>query len=280
MSLNRLMLRALAVNALSPQPGDGDQITLAGERVFDSRLDPAQFDQDQSEIPLIIVYTDEDMTQLVNRADNTGPFARHVDLRIEIVIGSFDTVVEDGNRYGAFGVPTTDAELEARLDIFEQQVRWALYGWPNRKATNAFLKYVVAFSDITSHAQRDESGNNRLAMRRLIARCRINDDCPPGWGFVQSGVSTQLPLFKQDDFSSVPEWLRPMLVASQHSPSMMQVVNVLSGTNNPAVLVPLLKRIGVTAFSFVDLSETELENIKRKGPRGSNKLLYVWRHNP
>lgn len=277
MSLNRLMLRALAINALSPQPGDGDQITFAGDRVFDSRLDPAQFSEDENEIPLVIVYTDEDMTQLVNRSTNTGPFARHVDLRIEIVIGSFDTVVQDDDKFAAFGVPTTDGELEAKLDMFEQQVRWALYGWPTRRATNAFREYVVAFADIMSHVERDESGNNRLAMRRLIVRCKIHDDCPPGWGLKDTGMQTQLPLFREDDFGKLPPWLRPMLVASQSSPSMRQVVNVLSGTNNPAVLVPLLKRISATTYPVAALTDAELENFKRQRPLGRPKVLSIWR---
>lgn len=246
MSLNRLMLRALAVNALSPQEADADLITMAGDKVFDSRLDPTQFSDDEPELPAIIVYTDEDSWSLVNRASNTGPFIRYVDLRIEIAIGSFDTVVQDEQSFRAFGVPTTDPELEARLDIFEQQVRWALMDWPNRSATAAFKQFVVQFIDISSHVQRDEGGNNRLAMRRMIIRCRINDDCPPSVLVVGQNTSTpQAKVLEEGDFSSVPAWIRPMLVAAQNSPSMMQVVNVLSGTNNVAVLAPLLSRMVV-----------------------------------
>ena len=55
MSLARFMLRALALNALLPQPGDADIITLANDRVFDSMLDPKQFTLGAQDIPAITV---------------------------------------------------------------------------------------------------------------------------------------------------------------------------------------------------------------------------------
>lgn len=277
MSLNRLMLRALAINALLPQPGDGAPITMAGENVFDSRLDPTQFSADTNELPIIIVYTDGDGAQLVNRSDNSGPFRRGVDLRIEIVMGSFDTFIEDEKAHLAFGVPTTDAELEAKLDMFEQQVRWALLSWPVRNATNAFKRFVVRFENIESHVSRDESGNNRLAMRRLNIHCVINDDCPPGWTSAPYSGEREVTL-TEDDFKPLPEWLRPMLVALQSSPSVRQVINVLSGRNDPAVIVPLLKRIGVNVdYVWPAADPTLLARLgKTRGPDGRLEYISTW----
>ncbi|RRC36578.1 hypothetical protein EIA13_30110, partial [Escherichia coli] len=95
MSLSRLMLRALACVALQKQPSDAVAPTMAEDRVFDSRIDPFVFKDYSKPMPGIIVYTDDDTGDLINRGSGSGPYRRWVDLRVEIVIGSFDTEIID-----------------------------------------------------------------------------------------------------------------------------------------------------------------------------------------
>ena len=279
MSLARFMLRALALNALLPQPGDADIITLANDRVFDSMLDPKQFTLGAQDIPAITVYTDEDDSDLLTRQANSGPYLRHVNLRVELVIGSFDSQMETNNFI--FAVPTTDAQLEARLDLFEQQVRWALLNFPTREASDAFRAYVVQISHISSHVQRDEGSNNRFAARVLNFKCRINDDCAPSWGF-ENDPREPPPKFDEDDFALVPPWLTQMLVASQNAPSMRNVIEALGGRRSPAVLVPMFQRMGVRVDEVYPAADpTLLANLNRtQGPDGRIELQSVWSINP
>jgi len=240
MSITRLFLRALAINALTTQEDDPDDITLAGKRVFDSILDPMQFDKSKSDIPAIIVYTDEDDGTLVANAAGHGLLRRMVSLRVELIVGTFD---KGGD---GFGLVSTDAELEATLDIFEQQVKWALFAWPCRCATQALVRYVVRLHTLSSHIQRDESSNNRLSSRVLMFKLEIPDDCPP-LILIDDG-KTPIPEptnFGDEDFTLLPPWLRPMLVAAQRTPSMRTALEVIGDTGKPAVILPLFKRMGV-----------------------------------
>ncbi|WP_164075831.1 hypothetical protein, partial [Stenotrophomonas maltophilia] len=78
-----------------------------------------------------------DTGDLINRGSGSGPYRRWVDLRVEIVIGSFDTEIIDNVQNVVFDTPMTDAELEAQLDLFEAQVKWALWQLPGRSYSDA-----------------------------------------------------------------------------------------------------------------------------------------------
>ncbi len=253
MSLQRMMLRALACVALQQQEDDALSPTMAEDRVFDSRLDPLIFKEFQSHMPGIIVYTDDDEGALINRGSGGGPYQRLIDLRVELVIGSFDSEIIDKEEHIGFAVPTTDAEMEARLDLFEQQVKWALYQLP-RVYSVAFAQFVVRLESISSHATRDESGNNKHASRRMHFKCVINDDCPPNVGALAPGdTPPDLIPFKADLAKYPAPWIAPMLEAMYAAPSMRAVLSVLSDSNNPIAYLPLLKKIGIN----VDASEVE-----------------------
>jgi hypothetical protein len=275
MSIHRLFLRCLAVAALSPAPGDTDLITMAGESVFDTRLDPLEFTADEKEIPTIVVYTDDDTAEIWNRSSNSGPYHRTIDLRVELAMGSFSTVVQDEEKYVAYGVPSIDAELEAKLDVFEQQALWALRSWPDRQATIAFRDYIVRLERIESHAHRDESGNNKLALRRVHMRCVVNDDCPPVWTAGPEGLGLQRKL-TEGDFP-VPGWLQPMFAAMQSSPSMSAAINRIAGTGSADIRLPLLKRIGVKVDCISPADLNLLEKLNRtRGPDGRLEYTAVW----
>lgn len=271
MSLNRLMLRALACVALQQQDDDAVPPTMAEDRVFDSRLDPMVFRGFKNPMPGITVYTDDDNGELQNRASGDGPYRRWVDLRVEIVIGSFDTEIVDNVQNVVFDLPMTDPQLEAQLDLFEAQAKWALFQLPNRVYTNAFRQFVKRIESITSHATRDETGNNRFASRRLHFRCEINDDCPPVWYGFDNGQPrpAQIPFCDKLEEFPAP-WITPMLQAMCAQPAMQGVLNVLAGTGNPYTYVPLLKRIGINVDAVDPEADPNLlaAQGKTQGPDG------------
>ncbi|MGZ6199184.1 MAG: hypothetical protein ACXWNL_16230 [Vulcanimicrobiaceae bacterium] len=246
MSLTRLFTRALACVALQKQDDDPVSPTMADDRVFDSRLDPLLFRDYTTPMPGIIVYTDDDEGDLINRGSGTGPFRRYVDLRVEIVIGSFNTEVVDNVEQLVFDLPMTDNQLEAQLDLFEAQVKWALFALPDRLYSHAFRKFVVRIESIRSHATREESGNNRFASRRIHFKLEIPDDCPPHWLGLEPGAAPPAKIPFCDDLSKfTAPWIAPMLQAMCNQPSMQGVLDVLAGTGNPMKYLPLLKRIGI-----------------------------------
>ena len=243
MSINRLLLRSLACVALQQQADDDRPPTMAGVNVFDSKLDPAVFEETTSQIPAVIVYTDHDDATLQNFGSGDGPYLRHINLRVEIVIGSFDSTVTDGVSNVSFAVPTTDAELEGRLDLFETQAKWALMALPGRAYSDAFRSFVVMIEGITSEVIRDETSANKFATRRITFKCRVNDDCVPRAFKAAAG---QLPPPRNPiDLSQFPSpWLRDVLSLMQYEPSLQNALDVLSQSGNPAVVLPLLQRIG------------------------------------
>ena len=264
MSLSRLMTRALACVALQQQSDDTVSPTMAETRVCDSRLDPLAFGDSGEMLPAIIVYTDDDDGELINRGSGTGPFRRWIDLRVELVIGSFNTEVIDNAQQLVFDLPMTDGQLEAQLDLFELQVKWALFELPNRIYSHAFRKYVIRIESIKSHSTRDESGNNRLASRRMHFKLEIPDDCPPTWLALQPGQKPPPKIPFCDDLASFPApWIAPMLQAMCNEPSMQGVLDVLAGTGNPYHFAPLLKRIGinVTDKAHPDAQHVEVRQL-------------------
>jgi hypothetical protein len=265
------MLRALACVALQQQFDDTVPPTMAEDRVFDSRLDPLVFKQFEKPMPGIIVYTDDDNGELLNRGSGDGPFRRWIDLRIEIVIGSFDTEIIDSTQNVVFDLPMTDAQLEAQLDLFEAQTKWALFQLPNRVYTNAFRAFVMRIESINSHASRDETGNNRFASRRIHFRCEVNDDCPPGWYGLDNGQPRPATIPFCDKLENFPApWITPMLQAMCSQPAMQGVLNMLAGTGNPYTYVPLLKRIGINVDAIAPEADPNLlaAQGKTQGPDG------------
>lgn len=246
MSMSRLMVRALACVALQQQADDAVSPTMADDRVCDSRLDPLLFRDYDNPMPGITVYTDDDDGELINTGSGDGPYRRYLDLRVELVIGSFNTEVVDDVQQVVFDLPMTSPQLEAQLDLFEQQVKWALFSLPDRIYSHAFRKYVVRIWSIKSHATRDESGNNRFASRRMHFKLEIPDDCPPEWLALQPGQKPPPTIPFCDDLSKFPApWVTPMLQAMCSQPAMAGVLNAIAGTGNPSHYIPLLKRIGI-----------------------------------
>ena len=177
MSLARTALRLTALEAVRPTAAaaaNGPWPTLAGGNFFDSRLDPIDNLDPQSLRPVGVVYTEFDDSDPMEGKHGSAPMWRNVDLTFELAIVAR---TDDGTAPELYeaGVPETDAELESSLDLFEGQVRFALlYGdtgalW--RKLTGVKIK------DIRSNAHRTSEEQARLAMRTLVIKVMVPDDC-------------------------------------------------------------------------------------------------------
>lgn len=126
--LSRLALRLAAVEALTGA-------TIAGARVYDSRVDPiaaaateAELDAALAEFedkPVLVVYTEEDEARPFDGA-RVPIRDRVVTLVVEALIasrGQVEVSVEGGSALvPAFDARVTDREREALLDLLEAQV--------------------------------------------------------------------------------------------------------------------------------------------------------------
>src|SRR5712691_8718380 len=137
MSLARTALRLATLEALRPSASlpDGPWPTLAGKAVFDSRLDPIEDLQPGESRPVVCVYTDDD-EGTSSQKPGGPPFKQIVELCFELsVIARVASVDDPGGDPGAYeaGVPETDAELEASLDLLEAQIKFACFFGPTGK---------------------------------------------------------------------------------------------------------------------------------------------------
>ena len=181
-ALARTALRLLVVEALSPTgtPEDGPWPTIAGGKVYDSRLVPAEDIAETERHPVAMIYTDE--VEAVPRQTNGRlPLAVQVDLRIEIALPQLVSATfedEEGEtREEVFaGFPQTDPETEAQLDLLESQVVFALFQGP----TGALLRRLMPpkLKEFSSVPFRSGEQRVRQAMRSLTFRLtEFPSDC-------------------------------------------------------------------------------------------------------
>ena len=239
MSLNRLMLRAAAIACLTKQPGDDYYPTMAGDQVFDSRLDNIEFDEEgRVELPILICYTDEDERVLFDKGRGWGEDMRHILLRVELAIGSFQTTITDGKKSIAYALPTTDAELEFMLDMFELQVQRAFEN-PLRPASQALREIIIERESWHSHVSRSGTDNNRLAARTLTHRLRVRPDCMPQWTLNEIVPDDRIPVIPNAPY------LNPLIKVLAKNPEyggIMDMLREIAG-GGPSIRIPQLRSI-------------------------------------
>jgi len=184
MSFSRLALRLATIEALAPT--GGPYPTIAGRRVYDSRIDLIAGDDDLSAIesnPLICVYTedqhalpygsvkypaDENVVTLVCEL----MLAVRGEVEIDAAGGGVEVVGEDG-------VPVTDREHEALLDLLEAQVCYILD--PKNRAPSAAIYSAVAWEirSIHSDPQRAADRAVRIAARTVKLHVKVRKEAWP-----------------------------------------------------------------------------------------------------
>ena len=181
MSLNRLALRLAAVSALGNN-GVAPFPTLAGVSVYDSKLAPVDFSETDKQVPIVIVYSDKDNK---NMRDGSGAgLDSDIDFLIEIAVGSFQGIKDDGGDAIEFVTLEMDSEVEAILDVLEWQVLQTL-----RSGGGTFGKIFRTYTKNLQAAESERAsieGNNRTAIRQLRLNYDTVTDC------------SQLPILSQN----------------------------------------------------------------------------------
>jgi hypothetical protein len=131
MSLARCALRLATVEALRPTAllvSDGPRPTIAKKCVFDSRLDPIEDLAVGESRPVVVVYTDDDEGSPGQKVGGP-PFKQLVELCFEVSVVASAPSDADPAVFVA-GIPETDAELEASLDLLEAQIKFICFYGP------------------------------------------------------------------------------------------------------------------------------------------------------
>ena len=162
MSLSVMAVRLAAYKALQGR-------TLAGGRVFDSRVDPLDFKSDDDRAPLIVVSVDEDRGTVTGR--DLAAADREIELIIEIAIAArVRRTIGAGNTEETIEVPETDAGLEASVGIVGYQVVRALQADPGPWA-EVFRALVPRIHTFTARRGADVKNGVRYAARQIVLRC-------------------------------------------------------------------------------------------------------------
>lgn len=155
MSLARLALRHATFQSLKGA-------TLAGDRVFDSRIEPINLTAVTDRAPFLVVVTDDD-TFTVQGRDIIGA-TRDLDIVIELAVatqvevsaGSTTTVVAD-----------TDGGYEIILDLLERQIMRALTA-SQGAWSEIWRDLAVSITTVVSRRSADQQQGIRYAARQLV----------------------------------------------------------------------------------------------------------------
>jgi hypothetical protein len=189
MSLSRLALRLAAVEALNPHASvlAGPWPTLAGNLVYDSRIDPIATSvsvdaftaamQTLESKPIVTVYTEEHETSPIEGATYPAEI-EIVDLVVQLQIGArgeIDFVDAEGvpQSFGGSTIPATDADAEALIDVLEAQVRRLLDPQSPMASSALFRRVAMERHSLHSLPERAAERGTRLAMRTLKMKFKV-----------------------------------------------------------------------------------------------------------
>jgi hypothetical protein len=141
--------------------------TMGEDRIYDSRHDPdLQFRSAQPR-PMAVVYTESEVRTPINPNDlGTVPFKAQLELIIQLSLTGDDDYVQTGK------------ELEAQLDLFEDQVVRTLFD-PSRPASLAWLRTFKRVIQIDSVRVSATNVSHRIAMREIAVLLEYDDKCWP-----------------------------------------------------------------------------------------------------
>lgn len=165
MNPDRLVCRLAAVAALNnfmsaPWP------TLAGDKIFDSRIEPVEDFKEDVVFPVCVVYTDYDRDHWVHHTSVKAD--RLLTVTFELLIAQITDVSEDGF---TLGHPNTDSELETSLDIFEIQIERALRA--DNPAANCFRHLMNSYVNVISRRGATVEGGTKLAARQITLESKV-----------------------------------------------------------------------------------------------------------
>lgn len=251
-----MLLRMALVNALTYRPNETAQYpTIAGERVFDTRLVPVQLTEDKVEVPIITVYALDTRTGEGNK-DKSARFTgvNYIQtFEIEIQVATYEKVLLDpkDKKKGHKTVQTiaeNDAGLAAVLDMFESQVWRVLHDGLN--PWSAFwARGVRNAKKYSSELEADGEKNNRYALRRISLEIETCVDPLPKTGVTTGTVPVYPPPLTADDLvlfeGTYLEDVVKLMLGQPDTATIMDAIRSTLGGDS-SILLPALRRIGVT----------------------------------
>jgi len=239
--LSRLALRLAVLRVLTrarDEQGNIYNATIAGKYVYDSRQDMISTMLERENQPLIIVYTEDQISTPYSHINNSPYPNKHIiTLIVELMIATSCTVTmqnENGNiiTQGSIDVPVTEQQHEATLDLLEAQVRQRLQADFKQQSDREILYTVLmGFDHISSMPSRDDMRGVRLAGRTLKFSAQIKQDQWPIGTFTPSALNgiglLPKPLF------DVVQYFDPA------SPEYQLCATLAQSLANPFTLAPM-----------------------------------------
>lgn len=224
MSTYRLITRLAVVSALNnylqrPYP------TLAGRRVFDSKIEPVEDIAKDTAFPCVVVYTDYDKDHWSKAT------MAHKKRLLSVTLEMLIVQAKKGAKPNSYKLdcPYTDSEIEISLDILEWQVARALK-MPNA-ATTCFNYIASDFVNITSRRGATVAGGQRLAARQITLE--INAVRDNEIGIIPQPVDAFLTeLGMHSDYGRVVEDIRQMMLMNADDTPAENIMKIFGYTES------------------------------------------------
>lgn len=196
MSLARLAMRLAAARALKGA-------TLAGDRVFDSAIDPIDQTIAETRQPILVVSTEDQEMDIKGRDLMHG--SASCELVIEAAIAArVEVSLPDGEGgETSIVIPHTDEGMELVLDMIEHQVVAALI----RERTEWSRVWMRLVPRITRRASRRGASSEkgvRFAARQITLTCDLIEAPTDGAAIPQAGTWADVLAVMADDPALAP----------------------------------------------------------------------------
>jgi hypothetical protein len=231
--LSRLALRLSMIEALRPLALHNaappvNWPTLAEKYVFDSEIGPLDDLKPETARPVAVVYTGDDRGQSGQSAGGP-PFKHFVDAEIHLSLVMKET--DDNAESYVVGFPFTTPEMEASLDLFESQVKFALFAGNSGHIFRWLTGMVV--ENIDSEVLRSGEEKLPLAARILKFRVRVPEDCydPLPAGNETGLVRLPSPLREVIEHLGGDAFIDAIKVNLGNAAPLAPVIGLLAGVN-------------------------------------------------
>lgn len=177
MSIARALLRIALQEALCPSALLDDPAaqfpTLAGSRVFNSRLDPLDDLDADGRRPSIAIYTDN---YSLDRAAQSGPVFYSVTCDLVLVLSVMGKLADGDGEYAV--LTETDSGVESQIDAMEWQVFEIMHAMPS----GALFRKMAMLPALEWKSDPMRSGEEavRMSQRTIRVRLRLRDFCAIG----------------------------------------------------------------------------------------------------
>ncbi len=176
MIMNRTIMRMAAVTALNnfrtaPYP------TLAGTRIFDSKIEAVETTQEDQIFPMVVLYTDYDRDFWTLKQATTNNRDRRCTLTLELLVAQIMNTNADDEAYD-IRFPVVDSEIETALDVLESQCFQALQA--DNVGANCWRHLMQSIDDVISRRGASVETGQRLAARQITIEGALEIDTPNG----------------------------------------------------------------------------------------------------